>query len=79
MWLMGNKVSICRCTGTGTLTLNCPKWPRQNFSLPYQYDSKQISDENKEKKQLEEFFLVDLILNSPSLQHKNCIANSKEI
>ena len=37
-----------------------------------------MSDENKEKKQLEEFFLVDPIPNSPSSQHKNCIANSKE-
>ena len=28
------------------------KWPRQNFSLQYQYNVNQISDENKEKYQL---------------------------
>ena len=27
-------------------------WPRQNFSLQYQYDIKQTSYENKEKYQL---------------------------
>ena len=42
------------------------------------YHINMMSDENKEKKQLEEFFLVDPIPNSPSSQHKNCIANSKE-
>ena len=27
---------------------NSHKWPRQNFSLQYQYNINQISDENKE-------------------------------
>ena len=27
------------------------EWPRQNFSLQYQYNINQISDENKEKYQ----------------------------
>ena len=26
-----------------------PEWPRQSFSLQYQYNVNQISDENKEK------------------------------
>ena len=29
--------------------LNSQEWPRQNFSLQYKYNIKQISDENKEK------------------------------
>ena len=28
---------------------NSHKWPRQNFSLQYQYNIDQTSDENKEK------------------------------
>ena len=36
------------------LTLNSHEWPRQNFSLKYQYSSSQISDENKEKYQFGE-------------------------
>ena len=28
---------------------NSHKWPRKNFSLQYQYNIKQTSDENKEK------------------------------
>ena len=30
---------------------NSHEWPRQNFSLQYQYNINQISDENKEKHQ----------------------------
>ena len=30
---------------------NSHEWPRQNFSLQYQYNINQISDENKEKYQ----------------------------
>ena len=30
---------------------NSYKWPRENFSLQYQYKINQISDENKEKYQ----------------------------
>ena len=33
------------------LTLNSHEWPRQNFSLQYQHNINQISDENKEKYQ----------------------------
>ena len=29
--------------------INSHEWPRQNFSLQYQYNINQISDENKEK------------------------------
>ena len=36
------------------LTLNSHEWPRQNFSLQYQYNIKQTSDEKKEKYQLGE-------------------------
>ena len=28
---------------------NSYEWPRQNFSLQYQYSTKQTNDENKEK------------------------------
>ena len=31
------------------------EWPRQNFSLPYQYNINQIGDENKEKYKTEDF------------------------
>ena len=37
-----------------TQPLNSHEWPRQNFSLKYQYDINQISDENKEKDQFED-------------------------
>ena len=30
-------------------TLNSHEWPRHNFSLQYQYNIKQTSDEKKEK------------------------------
>ena len=33
------------------LTFNSHEWPRKNFSLQYQYNINQISDENKEKDQ----------------------------
>ena len=31
------------------LTLNSHEWPQHNFSLQYQYNIKQTSDEKKEK------------------------------
>ena len=34
------------------------KWPRQNFSLKYQYNIKQTSDEDKEKYQIEDNKLI---------------------
>ena len=34
--------------------LNCHKWPIQNFSLQYQYNIKQTSDENREEYQLQD-------------------------
>ena len=37
---------------------NSHEWPRQNFSLQYQYNIKQTSDENKEKYQLGDFKLI---------------------
>ena len=40
------------------LTLNSRKWPRQNFSLLYQHNIKQTSDENKEKYQLGDYKLI---------------------
>ena len=33
-------------------------WPRQNFSLQYQYNINQISDENKEKYQFGDNWLI---------------------
>ena len=35
----------------GLSPFNSHEWPRQNFSLQYQYNINQISDENKEKYQ----------------------------
>ena len=40
------------------LTLNSRKWPRQNFSLLYQHNIKQTSDENREKYQLGDYKLI---------------------
>ena len=37
---------------------NSHEWPRQNFSLQYQYNIKQTSDENKEKYKLREYKLI---------------------
>ena len=37
---------------------NSHEWPRQNFSLQYQYNIKQTSDENKEKYQLGDYKLI---------------------
>ena len=34
-----------------SLNAELKEWPRQNFSLHYQYNIKQTSDENKEKYQ----------------------------
>ena len=31
------------------------QWPRENFSLHYQFDIKQTSEENKEKTQLGDY------------------------
>ena len=39
-------------------TLNSRQWSRQNFSLQYQYDIRQTSDENKEKYQLGDYWLI---------------------
>ena len=37
---------------------NSHEWPRQNFSLQYQYNINQISDENKEKYQYGNNWLI---------------------
>ena len=37
---------------------NSHEWPRQNFSLQYQYNIKQASDENKEKYQSGDYELI---------------------
>ena len=52
--------------------------PRQNFSLPYQYNVKLASDENKEKYHYMKELLFDPIPNSSNKYHKNCMADSKE-
>ena len=38
--------------------LNSRQWSRQNFSLQYQYNIRQTSDENKEKYQLGDYWLI---------------------
>ena len=40
------------------LLLNTHKWPGHNFSLQYQYNMQQTSDENKDKYQLGDYLLV---------------------
>ena len=40
------------------LTLNSHEWPQHNFSLQYQYNIKQTSDEKKEKYMLEDNKLI---------------------
>ena len=37
------------------LTLNLQEWPKENFSLQYQYNIEQRSDENKVKYQLGDY------------------------
>ena len=37
---------------------NSHEWPRQNFSLQYQYNIDQTSDENKENYQLGDYKLI---------------------
>ena len=37
---------------------NSHDWPRKNFSLQYQYNIKQTSDENREKYQLGDYKLI---------------------
>ena len=38
------------------------EWPRQNFSLQYQYNIKQTSNENKEKYQSGDYKLIQYII-----------------
>ena len=38
--------------------LSSHRWPRQNFSLQYQYNIKQTSDENKEKYQVGDYRFI---------------------
>ena len=53
------------------------EWPRQNFSLQYQYNIKQTSVENKEKYQLQDYKLIqNQILKTK--HHKNGMEDSKE-
>ena len=40
------------------LTLNSHEWPQHNFSLQYQYNIQQTSDEKKEKYQLGDYKLI---------------------
>ena len=40
------------------LTLNSHEWLRHNFSLQYQYNIQQTSDEKKEKYQLGDYKLI---------------------
>ena len=40
------------------ILINSHEWPKQNFSLQYQYNIKQTSDENIEKYQLGDYKLI---------------------
>ena len=40
------------------LTFKSQSWPRENFSLHHQYDIKQTRNENKEKYQSGDYWLV---------------------
>ena len=48
----------CNCCTKRAKPFNSHGWPTQNFSLQYQYNIKQTSDENKEKYQLEDYWLI---------------------
>ena len=48
---------------TANQSFNSHEWPRQNFSLQYQYNNKQTGDENREKYKFEDF-LIDPVPNS---------------
>ena len=41
-----------------TLPFHSHEWPRQNFPLQYQYNINQLSDENKEKYQFGNNYLI---------------------
>ena len=41
---------------------NSHGWPRQNFSLHYLYNINQISDENKEKDQFDDNYLIQYLI-----------------
>ena len=57
--------------------INSHGWVKNNFSIQYKNNIKQISsDENKEKDQLGDSCWCNT--NSPNKTHKNCIADSKE-
>ena len=71
------KVFISMVLALKMLTLYSHEWPRHNFSLQYECNVKQKSDESKEKYPLGDFF-VDPKPNSPYSHHKNCMAKSKE-
>ena len=40
------------------ILINSHEWPKQNFSLQYQYNIKQTSDENIEKYKLGDYKLI---------------------
>ena len=53
-------------------------WPRQNFSLQYQYNFNQISDENKEKYQFGDNYTIQYQIIRTNIICKNCMVDSKE-
>ena len=52
------KIDIAKVFILHLLTFNSHEWPGQNFSLQYQYNINQISDESKEKDQLRDNELI---------------------
>ena len=66
LWLLGvcqgqswlEKVSSKKTNNLILNPFNCQEWPRQNFSLQYQYNIRQTSDENEEKYQLADYKLI---------------------
>ena len=66
LWLLGvcqgqswlEKVSSKKTKNLILNPFNSQEWPRQNFSLQYQYNIRQTSDENEEKYQLAYYKLI---------------------
>ena len=47
------------CNSTpNSLTFQSHKWPREKFSLQYQYNIKQVGDENREEYKLWDYLLI---------------------
>ena len=54
---------------------NSHEWPRQNFSLQYQCNVKNTSDENKEKYQVGDYMLIQYQILQTNITMADCKEN----